>query len=233
VIIITETKGYKVLEWIPVEDLILNPDNAKDHNNEQLEAIAKSVEAHDWGRPLIISKDNYILAGNGTYRAVTEILDYKIVPCVRMKWNHDDPEAISYSLADNKIPEMADWNHTNLELNFEKLKLKKFNLELTGFKDTELQQIQTGEYSHGADAGNYGDEDYRKEEFNDLIDKFEEGTPTGEKNARWLYIEYYKDEAKWDELFELLQPLLKGKHDLNREWFYEFIMKHRDELNEV
>ena len=231
----------EVYPEIEIGKLKKHPRNPKMHDDEQIQEIADSITGNGMGRPLIISSDYYILAGEGAYRAVTEILKWETVPYkfLEPKATHDDPRAISYMLADNKIAEQSLWNQSILDNNFKDLKAKRFNTDLTGFKNTDLKQVESGEYSQGANAGNYGENDYKdeetgdeykKDEFQGLVDKFEDGKPNSEKNARWFYIEYYKDESKWDELLPLLQHLISGDHEIDCDWFYNLIMQHKDEL---
>jgi hypothetical protein len=65
------------------------------------------------------------------------------VPFKRMEHLHDSPEAISYMLADNKLGEKSDWNYGKLETNFNDLKVACFDVELTGFDDVELKEVET------------------------------------------------------------------------------------------
>jgi hypothetical protein len=132
--------------WIKVDDLKPHPKNPRDHTEEQVKEIAKSIKAHGWGRPIIISSDYYILAGEGAYLAATEELHLLSVPYkfLEPKRKHDEPEAISYMLADNKLGEKSDWNYGKLETNFKDLKVAGFDVTLTGFEDVEVKELQVG-----------------------------------------------------------------------------------------
>ena len=133
----------EMVEFIKIEDIKLHPENPRDHLEEQIEKIAKSISELDWGRPIIISKDNYILAGEGAYLAAKDVLKYKEVPFSRMKHLHDSPEAIAYMLADNKLGEESDWNYGKLQKINTDLKIAGFDVTLTGFNEIELQEIDT------------------------------------------------------------------------------------------
>lgn len=131
--------------WIKVDDLKPHPKNPRDHTDEQVKEIAKSIKAHGWGRPIIISRDYYILAGEGAYLAATEELHLLSVPYkfLEPKRKHDEPEAISYMLADNKLGEKSDWNYGKLETNFNDLKVAGFDVELTGFDNSNINELLT------------------------------------------------------------------------------------------
>lgn len=128
---------------IKLNKLKPHPENPKEHSPEQVEEIGELIINLDWGRPIIISNDYFILAGHGAWEAAELIGDRNplgkgIVPYKMMKWRHDDPEAIAYMLADNRSAEKSHWNTTKLEMVGKGLKLKNFNLELTGFNPLEL-----------------------------------------------------------------------------------------------
>ena len=215
---------------IDVKLLIPHPDNPKEHDDEQIKEIADSIKAHGWGRPLIISSDYYILAGEGAYLAAINILKLKKVPYkfLEPKRKHDEPEAISYMLADNRIAEKSNWNNAKLEINFKVLKKKRWNTKLTGFKDTSAEKLKlaakprTGLSTPGGE--NEFPEGYKKPEFDDLIDKYKDEKGKSDKNEQWFYVEFYKDPDKFKELQELLsQYIVEGKHELDGDWFYNLI----------
>jgi len=129
--------------WIEISKLKPHPDNPRQHDTEQIKKIARSIKELDWGRPIIISTDNYILAGHGAYLAAKNILRLDKVPYRRMKWNHQDPEALSYMVADNKLTDESDWNYAGLKTLNENIELQGFDVTLTGFDDVELKEIET------------------------------------------------------------------------------------------
>lgn len=59
-----------------------------------------------------------------------------------MPHQHDSPEAIAYMVADNKLTDSSDFDYGKLELNFEELKLEGFDLELTGFDELEVKEVE-------------------------------------------------------------------------------------------
>lgn len=155
-------------EFIKIEDLKPHPENPREHTEEQIQKIAKSIHELDWGRPIIISKDNYILAGEGAYLAAKNVLKYKEVPFRRMKHMHDSPEAIAYMLADNKLNEESDWNYGKLQNIKNELGLLGFDASLTGFNEIELQEIDT---KLDANKTEVKDDDFNPDEETESICK--------------------------------------------------------------
>lgn len=135
-------KDYKNLEWLPLTDIKPHPDNPRDHSEDQIRKISNSINELGWGRPLILSKDGYILAGHGVYLAVMNILKLKKVPTVKMQWKHDSPEAIAYMIADNKLTDESGWNFPKLDELSINLELNEFDLTLTGFDEAELKLLE-------------------------------------------------------------------------------------------
>ena len=128
--------------WIGIDQLQLHPQNPRNHTSEQIQKIAVSIRELGWGRPIIISKDNFILAGHGAYIAAIEKLQCKQVPYRMMDHDHDSPEALSYMIADNKLTDESDWNYGKLEPLMDKIELTGFDLSLTGFEDEEITFIE-------------------------------------------------------------------------------------------
>ncbi len=133
-----EVQDYPRIE---VEKLKVHPENPKIHTPEQLREIADSIEGNGEGRAIIISSDYYILAGEGQYLASMNLLKMKTVPYkfLEPKRRHNEPEAISYMLADNRLGEKSDWDYTKLTDNFKALKEQGFDEKFTGFDQIDLQ----------------------------------------------------------------------------------------------
>lgn len=115
-------------------------DNPRVHSEEQIRQIADSIRELDWGRPVIISSDYYILAGHGAVEGAELLgddnpLGKDIVPYKMMKWKHSDPEAKAYMVADNRLTDLSEWNYADLELVYDDLKIEGYDTKLTGFEE--------------------------------------------------------------------------------------------------
>lgn len=101
-------------------DLIPYENNPR-HNDEAVEYVKNSIKQFGFKVPIILDKDNVIIAGHTRLKAAKE-LGMETVPCIMA----DDltPEQVkAFRLADNKVSEIADWN-------FEKLKEELDSIEL-------------------------------------------------------------------------------------------------------
>jgi DNA modification methylase len=144
-------------QWVDIDSIKPHPENPKDHEDYQLEEIAHNIKGNGFGKPIELSSDDYILAGHGVYHACMEILtldDLNMIQGFQHKKKrvkidylqplrkHDEPEAIAYMIADNKLAEKSNWIPSKLEKLTTNLKLRNFDISLTGFDLPELKKIQ-------------------------------------------------------------------------------------------
>ena len=107
------------------------PNNARTHSDAQIEKIAKSIQEFGFLNPVLINKDNMIIAGHGRVMAA-EKLGMKQVPCLRVE-HLTEAQVKAYILADNKLAEDAGWDMELVSRELEELKDMDFDIELTGF----------------------------------------------------------------------------------------------------
>lgn len=113
---------------ISIEDVKPYQKNAKKHPEKQIKLIAESIKRFGFDSPIIIDKNNEIIAGHGRLEAA-KLLGLKEIPFIR-KENLTDEEVKAYRLADNKIAE-SEWD---MSLAIDELKgLGDEMFDLTGF----------------------------------------------------------------------------------------------------
>jgi ParB-like chromosome segregation protein Spo0J len=118
--------------------------NARTHSKKQLKQIAKSIETFGFTNPVLIDRDNVILAGHGRVEAA-KLLGLETVPCIRLE--HMTPEEKrAYVLADNKLALNAGWDEDLLAQELEALQHLDldFSLEVTGFSIAEIDSLIDG-----------------------------------------------------------------------------------------
>lgn len=82
-------------------------------NDKAVDAVKNSIISFGFKVPIVIDKDNVIIAGHTRLKAAQK-LNLQVVPCVIA----DDltPEQVrAFRLADNKTAELADWNFALLD----------------------------------------------------------------------------------------------------------------------
>lgn len=122
-----------------VDELLPYVNNARTHDEMQINQIASSIKEFGFNSPIAIDNDNMILCGHGRLLGAKK-LGLKEVPTVCL--SHLTPqEKKAYILADNKIALNSGWDFDLLKLEFEDLKSVDFDLSLTGFSDNEINDL--------------------------------------------------------------------------------------------
>ena len=120
------------IERMAIADLKLDPNNARKHDNVNLEAIAGSLKQFGQRKPIVISQDLTVVAGNGTLTAA-KTLGWTEIDSVRVPADWDADRIKAFALADNRTAELAQWDTTILNLQIEDLTDAGFHVEEFGF----------------------------------------------------------------------------------------------------
>lgn len=124
------------LETIKIDALRLDPNNARTHDNANLEAIAGSLTQFGQRKPIVISQDNTVVAGNGTLTAAKS-LGWEEIEVVRVPADWDADRIKAFALADNRTAELAAWDQQVMASQLLELQEAGFDIEEFGF---ELQE---------------------------------------------------------------------------------------------
>jgi hypothetical protein len=148
------------IELIEIEKLIPYARNSRTHSDEQVAQIAGSIREFGFTNPVLINKDGTIVAGHGRVMAARK-LGMASVPCLRLG-HLTESQVRAYVIADNKLALNAGWNEEMLAAELEALKKEGFDVNLTGFNHSEVEEIlsDTGDslsekYTHKVDAPTY------------------------------------------------------------------------------
>ena len=134
------------IEQVAVSELRPNPRNARVHSAKQLHQIKASIEAFGFNNPLLIDKDNLVIAGHGRLEAA-RLVGLQTVPVLRIE--HLTPEQMRmFALADNKIALNAGWDMDMLRQDLVELSELDLDLEITGFATAEIDLLIDGPTSN-------------------------------------------------------------------------------------
>ena len=111
-----------------------NPRN----NDNAVDAVAASIREFGFKVPIIIDKDNIIVAGHTRYKAAKK-LGLKTVPCIKAD-DLNDEQIKAFRLADNKVSELAEWDFDLLN---EELETITMDMEQFGFDLPEEDEEET------------------------------------------------------------------------------------------
>lgn len=112
-------------------------ENNPRNNDSAVEAVAESIKQFGFKVPIIVDKDNVIVAGHTRLKAA-RLLGLEKVPCIVA----DDlsPEQIkAFRLADNKVGELAGWDFAKLKE--ELAALDGFDMSAFGFDAVEFEEF--------------------------------------------------------------------------------------------
>lgn len=101
----------QIVELVPIDSVLQDPENARLHSSEQLRYIAASLDRFKQQKPIVVGKDNVIIAGNGTHLAA-KLLNWKDILIIRSELSME--EARAYGIADNQIPLHSEWDVESL-----------------------------------------------------------------------------------------------------------------------
>ena len=129
------------IEQKAIEDLRPWARNARTHSRKQIRQIADSIKTFGFTNPVLIDRDDTILAGHGRV-AAAKLLGMATVPCVRLE-HMSQQQKRAYVLADNKLALNAGWDDDLLADELQALLDADlgFEFEVTGFSIPEIDAI--------------------------------------------------------------------------------------------
>lgn len=167
------------IEMVEIGKIIPYINNPVIHSEEQVKKIASSIKEFGFINPIILDKDNVIIAGHGRLEAA-KLLKLDKVPCLRAE--HLTPAQVkAYRIADNRLQEMSEWDTELLKVELEELEEAGVEKEILGFEDddelivgfeneTEEEKLETV-YSRKIEAPIYKPSTDKKISASELVDE--------------------------------------------------------------
>lgn len=135
------------IESFEVTDLSFDPRNARKHPTQNIEALKESLRLFGQQKPIVITADGTVVAGNGTLQAATE-LGWNKIDAVTVPTDWDAKKVAAFALADNRTAELAQWDARELLSHLEEL--DDFDMNALGFDAWNVSQESTS--TEGGDA---------------------------------------------------------------------------------
>lgn len=125
-----------------IKDLKPYKKNAKKHNKTQIEQIANSIKEFGFTQPVVVDKDNNVVAGHGRILGAKKA-GLRVVPTV-MLTDLTEAQINAYRLADNKLNE-SEWDTSLLDEELSVLE-SDIDMSLFGFElPIEQEEIEEQE----------------------------------------------------------------------------------------
>ena len=132
----------------PVGDLTLDPQNARKHDDANMQSIIDSLSQFGQRMPIVVQKQGMVVrAGNG-----------RLLAARKLGWSHisalvvdeKDVDATAYALADNRTGELAAWDYDKLLEQFDALGNLGVDLTQLGWSQEELDSMMSTEFKPDA-----------------------------------------------------------------------------------
>lgn len=133
----TVKMNYQIHE-ISIDDIIPYKNNPR-NNESAVKKVAESIREFGFKVPIILDKNNEIVAGHTRYKASIE-LGLKTVPCI-VADDLTDAQIKAFRLADNKTAELAEWNLELLSAELDELSQLNLDFSMADFGFEDLEAI--------------------------------------------------------------------------------------------
>ena len=121
-----------------IDELKADPANPRRHSKKQIRQIGHSLKAFDFIVPVLIDRDDNIIAGHGRVLAGREV---GITEVPTLCLDHlTAAQARAFMIADNRLTEIATWDDRLLAQQLKELSLLglDFDVTITGFEVAEI-----------------------------------------------------------------------------------------------
>lgn len=118
-----------------IEEIKMYENNPR-NNDGAVEYVANSIKEFGFKVPIVLDKNNVIVAGHTRYKAA-KLLKIAEIPCIIANDLSDD-QVKAFRLIDNKAAELASWDIDLLNIELENIKdidMELFNFEISNILD--------------------------------------------------------------------------------------------------
>jgi hypothetical protein len=144
----------RMIEFMPISDLVAYPDHARSHSASHIAKLAKSVAEFGVVQPVVIDERSIVIGGHALIEAAKK-LGYSEIPALRLTGLSEGQKRV-LRLALNRLPEDGRWDRARLAKELSSLISLDIDVTLGGFEVTEVDllirdlDIQAGD-EHGSD----------------------------------------------------------------------------------
>ena len=132
------------IESKKITDVIPYESNPRIIPEQAIESIASSIKKFGWQQPIIIDKQNVIIAGHTRLKAAQR-LGLSEVP-VHIAHDLTDEDVKKFRILDNKLGELSSWDEDVLESELLQLDMAEFN-SLFLIQDEDMSELSKYDFS--------------------------------------------------------------------------------------
>lgn len=135
------------VEVVPLDSVTRDPNNTREHGKRSIEGIAKSLKRFGQQKPIVVDRENRIIAGNGTHEALESLGETEVLIA---RTSLEELEALGYGIADNRTTELSRWDNEELSIAMKRLDLGGVNLDELGWAPDEAHPFLTAKFEKPA-----------------------------------------------------------------------------------
>jgi len=125
----------------PVTELVFDENNARKHSETNMNSIKFSLAKFGQRKPIVISTDGVVVAGNGTLQAAKE-MGWEKIATVTIPEDWDEATIKAFAIADNRTAELAEWNQEVLASQLLEIKDDGFEIQELDFEPKDLPSFE-------------------------------------------------------------------------------------------
>ena len=127
-----------IIEEVDIENIKPYKNNPREIPMESVQKVMNSIREFGNNQPIVVDNDNVIVVGHTRWKALKQLGEKK---AFIIKKNFTKNNAMAYRIMDNRSGEESKWDNKLLANELNILKDETFNLDLTGFNLTELENL--------------------------------------------------------------------------------------------
>jgi ParB-like chromosome segregation protein Spo0J len=124
------------IQEIEIEKIIPYINNPR--KNLNVDKVASSIKEFGFQQPIVVDKTNTIVVGHTRYEAAKKLGITKVPVQIA---DLSENQAKAYRIADNRLNQDASWDTKLLNIEFNDLLSKDYNLDSLGFTTDELDTL--------------------------------------------------------------------------------------------
>jgi DNA modification methylase len=134
--------------YLPIDQLVPNPKNPRQHSVRQVRQIAKSITTFGFISPIVIDAGRNVIIGHGRWQAAKQI-GLTEVPTIQVE-HLSRAQLVALTIADNRLTETSSWDERLLAEQLKELSELDldFDIESTGFEmgeiDLRIESLESG-----------------------------------------------------------------------------------------
>ena len=126
------------MEEVDIDLIKPYKNNPREISAEAVQKVMKSIKEFGYNQPIVVDKNHVILAGHTRWKAMKQLGKKKANIIIR---DLTKEQAVAYRIMDNRSGEESKWQNKLLAEELNVLQDTSFDLDLTGFNATELENL--------------------------------------------------------------------------------------------